>query len=304
MSDPAQSDTACRKAVARSSRAGLAILATRRPLVRLAVALALALGAISLVAPAHAGNRAPAIAEIVQAEIRTGWRGENGQRMAALHLHLADGWRTYWRIPGSAGIAPRFDWSRSQNLAGVRVHWPRPEIFDQDGYTSIGYGGELVLPLELTPRDPSRPIALRGELMIGLCRDICIPADLSVTGPLRGDGAHDPLIAAALQRGPEPASQAGLRHARCQIRPTERGAELTLRIGLPRLGGQEHVIIELPGAPYWVTSGPTRREGGELVTRATLRAPQGDPVSISRNQVAFTILAGDRMIDHQGCSGG
>ena len=262
------------------------------------------LAAASLAPPAHAGARAPAIAQIVRAEIRPGWRGENGQRMAALHLQLAEGWRTYWRIPGRAGIAPRLDWSRSQNLANVRVHWPRPEVFDQDGYNSIGYGGELVLPLELTPQDPSRPIALRGELMIGLCRDICIPADLSVSQALRGNGAYDSMITAALQRGPEPGSRAGLRHATCQIRTTERGTELTLRVGLPRLNGQEHVVIEIPGAPYWITNGPTRREGGELITRATLRAPQGDPVSISRNQVAFTILAGDRMIEHQGCSGG
>lgn len=276
-----------------------------RPLRHTVAALMLATLLPATLAPyASAGDRAPAIEQIVRAEIRPGWREGNGQRVAALHLQLAEGWRTYWRIPGPAGIAPQLDWSRSQNLASVTPRWPRPEIFDQDGYNSIGYATELVLPLELTPRDPSRPIALNGKLTIGLCRDICIPADLSVSQPLRGNGAHDPAIAAALERGPTPASDAGLSKARCRVKPVERGAELTLRIAMPRLAADEHVVIEIPGTRYWISASQTRREADELVARATLRAPQGVPVSISRDQLTFTILTPEHMVDHQGCTGG
>lgn len=270
-------------------------------------AVALVLAALILAAPASdasAGSSGPAISQIVQAEIRPGWRDEGGRYVAALHLHLAEGWRTYWRIPGQAGIAPQFDWSRSQNLASIRPIWPRPEVFDQDGYNSIGYAGELILPLELTPRDPARPIALNGAITVGVCREICIPADLSVSQPLRGSDTPDPMIAAALQRGPEPARNAGLSDARCQARPMERGTELTLRIALPRLGSEEHVVMELPGTRYWVSDSRTWREGGELVARAMIMAPQGAPVSISRDQLAFTIITPERMIEHRGCSGG
>ena len=48
--------------------------------------------------------------------------------MAAVEIRLAPGWHTYWRVPGEAGIPPRFDWSGSQNLAAVAYEWPRPEI--------------------------------------------------------------------------------------------------------------------------------------------------------------------------------
>ena len=263
-----------------------------------------ALLATALAPEARAENRVPAIDQIVQAEIRPGWQDADGKRIAALHLRLAEGWRTYWRIPGPAGIAPQFDWSRSQNLANVTPRWPRPEVFDQDGYNSIGYATELVLPLEITPRNPSRPVALNGKLTIGLCREICIPADLTVSQPLRGNGAHDPAITAALERGPTPAGNAGLGDARCRVEPVERGAELTLRITLPRLGPDEHVIMELPGSGYWVSASRTWREADELVARATLRAPQGAPVSVSRDQLAYPILTPEHMIEHQGCRGG
>lgn len=242
--------------------------------------------------------------QLVQAELRPGWRTESGTHMAALHLRLADGWKTYWRIPGEAGIAPQLDWSQSQNVASVTAHWPRPIVFDQNGYRSIGYDGELVLPLEFTPQRAGRPMALMAQVTIGICRDTCVPVDLSLTLPLRDAGAHDPLIAAALSQRPEASAGAGLTQATCRVEPGARGVELTLRATLPRLGADEHMVMELPGTGYWVSDSQTRREGGELVGRARVRAPQQGTVSIQRGAVAFTILTEDRMVVHQGCTGG
>ncbi|WP_333827279.1 protein-disulfide reductase DsbD domain-containing protein [Pararhodobacter sp.] len=270
-----------------------------------------ALGAAVLSAPGiMALTSAPAQAQrlsqaqLVQAELRPGWRTERGTHMAALHLRLADGWKTYWRIPGEAGIAPQLDWSQSQNVASVTAHWPRPIVFDQNGYRSIGYAGELVLPLEFTPRRDGRPMALIAEVTIGVCRDTCVPVDLTLTLPLRDAGAHDPLIAAALAQRPEAGTGAGLTRATCRVEPGARGVELTLRASLPRLGPQEHMVMELPGTGYWVSDSETWREGSELVGRARVRAPQQAAVSIERGAVAFTIISGDRMVTHRGCTGG
>lgn len=262
--------------------------------------MVLAMAAAAWAPPARAQVR---VANLVQAEIRPGWVTERGTRMAALHLRLAEGWKTYWRIPGEAGIAPRLDWSASQNLAEVRVHWPRPVVFDQSGFRSIGYLRELVLPLELTPRNPDRPIALAGAVSIGVCDDICVPADLSVAAALRGPGGPDPVITRALADTPRPAREAGLGAARCALAPGARGAELTLRAALPRLGGEEYMVLELPGSGYWVSDSRTWREGGELVARARVRAPGGAPVSIDRSALRFTVLAGERMVEHRGCTG-
>ncbi len=61
-------------------------------------------------------------------DLLAGWREPDGSRIAAIAIDLAPGWYTYWRIPGEAGIAPRFDWSRSRNLASVAAEWPRPGL--------------------------------------------------------------------------------------------------------------------------------------------------------------------------------
>ena len=39
-----------------------------------------------------------------------GWTDAEGRRVAALELVLEPGWKTYWRSPGDAGLAPVFDW--------------------------------------------------------------------------------------------------------------------------------------------------------------------------------------------------
>lgn len=282
---------------------------TRPPLPAALRALALGMALLPVapviaLAPAPARAQAMNAAQLVQAELRPGWRTERGTHMAALHLRLAEGWKTYWRIPGDAGIAPRLDWSRSQNVASVTAHWPRPIVFDQNGFRSIGYEHELVLPLEFTPQQEGRPMALMAQVSIGICRDTCVPVDLSLTLPLRDAGGHDPLIAAALARRPEAGAGAGLTRATCRVEPGERGVELTLRAALPRLGAQEHMVMELPGTGYWVSDARTWREGGDLVARARVRAPQQDTVSIQRGTVSFTILGDDRMVQHQGCTGG
>lgn len=273
-------------------------------------AVALIAGAGTALAPAPAaaqGLRAMAAPvqpqSLVRAEIRPGWTTPSGSRMAALHLRLAEGWKTYWRIPGEAGIAPRFDWSGSQNLAEVRLHWPQPEVFDQAGYRSIGYRGELVLPIELVPRRAGRPIVLDGALALGVCDEICVPVDLTVGAVLRGSGAPDPAIARALAAGPQPATRAGLGAVRCAIEPAARGMRLSLRAALPRQGSGETVVLELPGQDLWVSDQRSWREGGQLVAEARVRAPGGEAVAIDRSAVAFTVLGGAQMLEHTGCTG-
>lgn len=273
----------------------------RRPLARALAAIAL-VALAGLLTPAKAQRIDPA--EIVQAQILPGWETADGRRMAALHLRLAPGWHTYWRVPGEAGIAPRFDWSRSQNLGGIRAIWPRPEVYRQNGYMSFIYENELVLPLELIPDRAGRPIALMAEMTIGVCRDACVPVDLSVQAALRGPGEHDARIDAALEQRSRPAGAAGLRATTCRLEPQERGALLTLRATLPPQGRSEQLVVELPGTGYWVSDSATRRDGDTLVAEARLRAPGNGPISIDRGTVFYTVLSEDHMVAAQGCTGG
>jgi len=242
--------------------------------------------------------------QIVHAELRPGWQAADGTHMAALHLQLARGWRTYWRIPGDAGIAPQLDWSGSQNAASVRARWPRPVVFAQNGYRSIGYESELVLPLEVVPRRAGRPVALRGEITIGICQDVCIPVDLSLAQVLRGGSGQDALIVAALQQGAAPASSAGIGRVVCRVTPGEGGAEMQVRAELPRQGAEETLVFEITGTDYWISQSRSWREGGELIAEARVRGSGGGAVAVARESVALTVLTDTRMLTHRGCVGG
>ncbi|TKA98239.1 hypothetical protein FAZ78_02045, partial [Cereibacter changlensis] len=161
---------------------------------RLASSLLVALS-LALPIPAAATTQD----EILRAAVLPGWRSDSGTHIAALRLTLAPGWKTYWRSPGDAGIPPLFDWAGSENVRSVRFHWPRPHVFDLNGMQSIGYKGELVLPLEVTAIDASQPIRLRANVELGVCRDICVPAALTLDAALPMQGAADAVIDAALR---------------------------------------------------------------------------------------------------------
>lgn len=270
-----------------------------------AAALMLALSPVTLLAPV-----APVQAQtlfgspVTEAEILPGWRAADGTRMAALRLRMTPGWHTYWRIPGDAGIAPRFDWSRSQNIAAIEPIWPRPTVFTQNGLQSFGYEDELILPLRITPRNPDRPMAIIGTLEIGVCRDTCVPVDLQVSGALRGAGGADPVIAASLEQRAEAADGFGLRRTTCRVEPASRGAELTLRATVPQIGPGEQIVMELPGSGYWISNSQTWREGADLVAQARVRNTGDGPVGIDRSSLSFTILSDRRMVFSRGCVGG
>jgi DsbC/DsbD-like thiol-disulfide interchange protein len=137
---------------------------------RLVCALVGALS-VSGASAARAQNLHPS--DVVQAELLTGWRTSDGTHIAALRLNLAEGWKTYWRVPGNAGIPPQLDWSGSQNVASVQTHWPQPAVFEQNGMYSIGYHDELVLPIEFTPIRadlPMAPVDTRGLAWCGCTR--------------------------------------------------------------------------------------------------------------------------------------
>ena len=98
-----------------------------------------------------------------------------GTIAAAVEIEIADGWKTYWRNPGSSGVPPNFDWSPSSNLAKSEVLYPAPKrLADRDGDT-IGYKGAVIIPIVVSATDPARAVTLALDIEYGVCKDICIP---------------------------------------------------------------------------------------------------------------------------------
>ncbi len=268
--------------------------------------LAACLGALSLGSPATAqSDWPPALEDVAQIDVLPGWRDASGNHLAALRVRLADGWKTYWRSPGEAGIPPSLDWRGSGNLAGVTFHWPVPEVFETSGMQTIGYSRELVLPMSLTPNQADKSITLTGKVNLGVCKDVCMPmdAEISVTLPAEATKAARP-IKRALNARPDTAAEAGLRKATCQVEPIKDGLRLTAQIDMPRVGKGEVVVVETADPSLWVNTLSTERYGRVLTTVADLVPLSGKPFLLNRSDVRLTVLAAGRGVDIRGCTGG
>ncbi len=239
--------------------------------------------------------------DVLSATLRPGWQMDSGAHMAAMDLTLAPGWKTYWRSPGEAGIPPSFDWSGSSNVKSVRLHWPAPTVFESNGMQTIGYHDRLLLPIEVTAMDPALPVRLAVKVDLGVCDDICLPANLVLDTDLLPPGAPDAAITAALGLQATAAVAAGVTRVSCAVDPIADGLRLTARLRMPDPGAPEVVAFETADPGVWVATSVTQREGGDLVTMTELVPPDGAPFMLDRSGVVITILSQGEAVEIKGC---
>ncbi|MEM8555507.1 MAG: protein-disulfide reductase DsbD domain-containing protein [Pseudomonadota bacterium] len=245
---------------------------------------------------------APAVSDVslVTVDVLTGWSTEEGTHMGGLRLDLADGWKTYWRSPGDTGIPPQFDWSDSENIADVRIHWPRPEVFDTYGQRSIGYGSDVILPVEVTPADPSKPIRLHGQASLGVCHDVCVPVHTSF-GYSALPEIDSQAIRAALSALPDSSAMVG---ASCKVEPIADGLRITATLDAPQMGGSEVTVFELSDPSIWVSETTTERRGRTVTAVAEFVPPSATPFVLDRSEVRITLLGSEAAAETLGCTAG
>ena len=133
-------------------------------------------------------------------------RAEAGGRVlrAGVEIKLKPGWKTYWRYPGDSGVPPVFDFSKSGNAKMVTVRYPGPMRFaDGASGSSIGYTGNVILPLHVVPLDAGKPVTLRLKLDYAACEKLCVPAQAQLELVLTGAAsAQDVALSAAEARVP------------------------------------------------------------------------------------------------------
>ena len=257
---------------------------------------------LAALVPAQLGAMDPAP---LTAQILPGWQTPDGARMVGLSLSLAPGWKTYWRSPGDAGIAPSFDWSGSENIGRIDILWPAPEVFHEFGLRSIGYKGDVILPLRIESPDIDAPMRVTSQIDLGVCADVCLPysVSLDVTLPAPSKQPSPPVVA-ALADLPYSRAEAQLRAASCTISPAGDGLAIDARLELPSAGGDEVVVIEAGSPDIWVSEAQSHRDGAILSARAHMAHSSGGAFSIARDTIRFTILGANYAVDIQGCSAG
>ncbi len=221
--------------------------------------------------------------------------GADGLR-AGIEIKMQPAWHTYWRYPGDSGVPPRFSFSGSDNLATVKVLYPAPHAFTDEVGTTIGYKGNVILPLRVFPRQMDKPVTLRAKIDYAVCDRLCVPVEAHLELTLSGaGGADNPALAAAEARVPKPvsAAEAGLTARRAnddKLKPL-----VFVDLAAPT-GQTVELLVEGP-TPEWALPIPKPTQGAPPGHQHFGFELDGLPPGVDPKgpfELTFTIVQGDR----------
>lgn len=219
----------------------------------------------------------------------------------AIEIALPPGWKTYWRNPGTAGIAPEFDFAASDNLGVPAVSFPVPEVVD-DGYSVTNvYVGGVVLPLRAAVTDPKMPVELALTVRLGVCEEICVPDEVTarlVVPPGENDPATEAVLATARARLPGPPEPGvfavdGVTHrGGTDARPVFR------IVATVPAGAEPTLLVE--GPADWAPYGPVfaGRDGDHVLYDAKF-SRLGATTPIAGATIRVTMAASGRAIEQE-----
>lgn len=107
----------------------------------------------------------------------------------ALRMVIREGWHTYWKNSGDAGMPLRVAWNLPGGFSAGPIEWPTPDRLPEKDLMTYGYEGEVILLIEIqTPRKLAEDsVTIAGAFEWLECADICLPgsAALSLSLPVR-----------------------------------------------------------------------------------------------------------------------
>ncbi len=233
---------------------------------RMARRLGDALLIVGLVAPAcAAGGYATDWAKAAKSEARL--VAADG-RLAGFEVALAPGAITYWRDPGDAGLPPAFDFAGSENVLRVEPVFPAPKrIREADGSEAFGYDGNVLFPLRVEKRDPSKPATLALHANYAVCEKVCLPAEARLTLALPAAGDASPyagLVETALAAAPHVVAAKDFGELKSD------GPDGWRLCAAHESGAPRDLFVE-PPTGWWVTAAPAAAEAGRDCFSLTLR---------------------------------
>ena len=241
---------------------------------------------------------------LVSAKITDGWIEKDQKLIFGLKIDLNKNWKTYWRLPGHAGLEPLFTFDKSENVLAAKIIWPSPIIFGEENLSSIGYKDSVLLPLEVRPIDTSKPIKLEIQANIGLCEDVCIPVTLNVSYfATPGQNQENYEILGAILSEPIKSDDIGFQPPQCIIKNGELIMEFNEKNVKTGIENIELFVIEVGSSVFYVNS-KKAYVFDDRITVSTKNSVETElPGVISRETIKTTIIGSNQSLEFVGCSG-
>ena len=150
-----------------------------------------------------------------------------------LKIHHHEGFHTYWRNPGIAGVPVKLAWQLPDGFTAGPIQWPYPEQSMMAIHPVHGFERDVLLMVEITP--PEKLAVTRVDLKATAtwmaCADGCYPGkkELSLALPVADTAAVDPALVEAFARARAEVPQT-LQHWKVELLSAMDAPEIKLRL--------------------------------------------------------------------------
>ena len=215
-----------------------------------------------------------------------------------IHFRMNEGWKIYWRSPGDAGFPPHPDWTGSRNLETASLSWPAPERFSVVGLETLGYSGEVVLPVDAAVSRPGEALSVRARIPYLTCDDVCVPYTADLALALPAGAATSSREAALIDRFsalvPRTGADRPIRVASAAAvgGTVTQALEVSLAADVPL--ARPDIYVE--GPEGWGFGAPDYRIGDDGKTafaRIAALAPPSGGGSLAGREIRFTVVDGE-----------
>lgn len=221
---------------------------------------------------------------------------------SGIYITMQNGWKTYWRVPGDAGVPPSFDWSDSGNVESVKVMMPLPHRFMDENGEGIGYKSEVVFPVDVKLRDPSKPAILSLKMSYAVCNDICVPVQAEVKLDIGARSVSDSdKFRLRVARAAVPVKSGADRLSVVSLRQIELDGRKSLEISLRGIQSpsEADIFIEADGNSYF-RKPELVDQSDEMTTWRIAIDSTGGQDTLAGKSVRLTIADGETGLVHEG----
>ena len=162
--------------------------------------------------------------------------------LLGVELRMEEGWHTYWRFGGDAGLPTTVEWNLPPGFRAGPLLWPAPTKFSEAGdLTGYGYADQVLLLAEVAVPaglPVGSPLTFGVTVTWLACRQSCIPGNATLD-----------LVLPVVTGEPTSANADLFARYRAQV-PAPLGADVNLDWAVYRSGGEVRIDLVVAGAEH------------------------------------------------------